>query len=135
MSVQPNKAIVGANAFRHQSGIHQDGILKMRETYEIMDAKEIGWPSGGAEIVLGKVSGRHGFKSRLEELGYELTDEELSRAFMAFKELADKKAGDRRPRPRGDRRATSCARRRRSTTSTSCRCRAATTRRRPRRCA
>jgi len=92
MSVQPNKSIVGANSFRHQSGIHQDGILKMRETYEIMDAKEIGWPSGGAEIVLGKVSGRHGFKARLEELGYELTEEELSRAFMAFKELADKKA-------------------------------------------
>ena len=92
MSVQPNKAIVGANAFRHQSGIHQDGILKMRETYEIMDAKDIGWPTGGAEIVLGKVSGRHGFKARLEELGYELTEEELSRAFMAFKELADKKA-------------------------------------------
>jgi 2-isopropylmalate synthase len=92
MGLQPNKAIVGANAFRHQSGIHQDGILKMRETYEIMDAKDIGWPSGGAEIVLGKVSGRHGFKARLEELGYELTEEELSRAFMAFKELADKKA-------------------------------------------
>ena len=92
MSVQPNKAIVGANAFRHQSGIHQDGILKLRETYEIMDAKEIGWPTGGAEIVLGKVSGRHGFKARLSELGYELTEEELSRAFMAFKELADKKA-------------------------------------------
>jgi 2-isopropylmalate synthase len=92
MSVQPNKAIVGANSFRHQSGIHQDGILKMRETYEIMDAKDIGWPSGGAEIVLGKVSGRHGFKARLEELGYVLTEEELSRAFMAFKELADKKA-------------------------------------------
>jgi len=92
MSVQPNKAIVGANSFRHQSGIHQDGILKMRETYEIMDAKDIGWPSGGAEIVLGKVSGRHGFKARLEELGYELTEEELSRAFMAFKDLADKKA-------------------------------------------
>jgi 2-isopropylmalate synthase len=92
MSVQPNKAIVGVNSFRHQSGIHQDGILKMRETYEIMDAKDIGWPSGGAEIVLGKVSGRHGFKARLEELGYELTEEELSRAFMAFKDLADKKA-------------------------------------------
>ena len=92
MGVQPNKAIVGANAFRHQSGIHQDGILKMRETYEIMDANEIGWPTGGAEIVLGKVSGRHGFKARLEELGYELTDEELTRAFIAFKELADKKA-------------------------------------------
>ncbi len=92
MSVQPNKAIVGANAFRHQSGIHQDGVLKMRETYEIMDANDIGLPSGGAEIVLGKVSGRHGFKSRLEELGYHLNEEEMSRAFMAFKELADKKA-------------------------------------------
>ncbi len=92
MSIQPNKAIVGSNAFRHQSGIHQDGVLKMRETYEIMDAKDIGIPSGGGEIVLGKVSGRHGFKARLEELGYDLTEEELSRAFMAFKELADKKA-------------------------------------------
>ena len=92
MSIQPNKAIVGSNAFRHQSGIHQDGVLKMRETYEIMDAKDIGLPSGGGEIVLGKVSGRHGFKARLEELGYDLTEEELSRAFMAFKELADKKA-------------------------------------------
>jgi 2-isopropylmalate synthase len=91
MSVQPNKAIVGANAFRHQSGIHQDGILKMRETYEIMDAHDLGWPSGGAELVLGKTSGRHGFKARLEALGYELTDEELNRAFLAFKELADKK--------------------------------------------
>jgi 2-isopropylmalate synthase len=92
MSVQPNKAIVGANAFRHQSGIHQDGILKMRETYEIMDARDIGVPTGGAEIVLGKVSGRHGFKARLEDMGYILSEEELSRAFMAFKELADKKA-------------------------------------------
>ena len=90
MSLQPNKAIVGTNAFRHQSGIHQDGILKMRETYEIMDAKDIGWPSG-AEIVLGKTSGRHGFKARLEALGYELSEEELSRAFLGFKELADKK--------------------------------------------
>ncbi|MEX2158049.1 MAG: 2-isopropylmalate synthase [Dehalococcoidia bacterium] len=91
MSVQPNKAIVGANAFRHQSGIHQDGILKMRETYEIMDAADLGWPSGGGEIVLGKTSGRHGFKARLEALGYELSDEELNRAFLGFKELADKK--------------------------------------------
>ena len=90
MNLQPNKAIVGTNAFRHQSGIHQDGILKMRETYEIMDAKDIGWPSG-AEIVLGKTSGRHGFKARLEALGYELSEEELSRAFLGFKELADKK--------------------------------------------
>ena len=92
MGIQPNKAIVGPNAFRHQSGIHQDGILKMRETYEIMDANDIGWPTGGAEIILGKVSGRHGFAARLQELGYELTQEELSRAFLAFKELADKKA-------------------------------------------
>jgi 2-isopropylmalate synthase len=91
MSVQPNKAIVGGNAFRHQSGVHQDGILKMRETFEIMDSHDIGWPTG-AEIVLGKLSGRHGFQARLEELGYELTQEELSRAFAAFKELADKKA-------------------------------------------
>jgi 2-isopropylmalate synthase len=91
MSVQPNKAIVGANAFRHQSGIHQDGILKMRETYEIMDANEIGWPTG-SEIVLGKLSGRHGFKSRLDDLGIELTSEEFERAFAAFKDLADKKA-------------------------------------------
>src|SRR5438552_1194859 len=90
MSVQPNKAIVGANAFRHQSGIHQDGVLKMRETYEIMDAREIGWPTG-SEIVLGKLSGRHGFKNRLDDLGYELTQEEFDRAFAAFKELADKK--------------------------------------------
>jgi len=90
MPVQPNKAIVGANAFRHQSGIHQDGILKMRETYEIMDAREIGWPAGG-EIVLGKLSGRHGFKARLDDLGYELTQEEFDRAFAAFKDLADKK--------------------------------------------
>jgi len=90
MSVQPNKAVVGANAFRHQSGIHQDGILKMRETYEIMDAREIGWPQGSV-MVMGKLSGRHGFKSRLDDLGIELTTEEFERAFDAFKELADKK--------------------------------------------
>ncbi|MDI6857870.1 MAG: 2-isopropylmalate synthase [Dehalococcoidia bacterium] len=92
MTVQPNKAIVGGNAFRHQSGIHQDGVLKMRETYEIMDARDIGLSSAGADIVLGKLSGRHGFKARLDRLGYELTAEEFSRAFAAFKELADKKA-------------------------------------------
>jgi 2-isopropylmalate synthase len=90
--IQPNKAIVGGNAFRHQSGIHQDGILKMRETYEIMDATEIGLPSGGAELVLGKLSGRHAFRERLHALGYELSGEEFSRAFADFKELADKKA-------------------------------------------
>ena len=92
MVVQPNKAIVGGNAFRHQSGLHQDGILKMRETYEIMDATTIGIPSGGAELVLGKLSGRHAFRARLEALGYELTSEEFARAFADFKELADKKA-------------------------------------------
>ena len=91
MSVQPNKSIVGINAFRHQSGIHQDGILKMRENYEIMDPDEIGWPTSN-QIVLGKLSGRHGLKSRIDDLGIELTAEEFERAFAAFKELADKKA-------------------------------------------
>ncbi len=89
MSVQPNKAIVGANAFRHESGIHQDGILKERTTYEIIDPKDIGLT--GTTLTLGKLSGRHAFKARLEELGYTLNDEEFTRAFTAFKELADKK--------------------------------------------
>ena len=88
--VQPNKAIVGANAFRHQSGIHQHGIVKLRETYEIIDPREIGLPRGGI-IVLNKNSGRHGLRARLRELGYELAEEELDRVFRAFKELADKK--------------------------------------------
>ena len=91
MSVQPNKAIVGANAFRHQSGIHQDGVLKMRETYEIMDAAEIGLERGSVRSCWARSRAAHGLKSRLEELGYELTEEELSRVFLAFKELADKK--------------------------------------------
>jgi len=90
MSVQPNKAIVGANAFRHQSGIHQHGVTKLRETYEIIDAHDIGLSRGGM-IVLNKNSGRHGLKSRLDELGYEITSEELDRVFVAFKDLADKK--------------------------------------------
>jgi 2-isopropylmalate synthase len=90
MAVQPNKAIVGANAFRHQSGIHQHGVTKLRQTYEIMDPADIGHPRGTV-LVLNKNSGRHGLKSRLEELGYELTSEELDRLFVAFKELADKK--------------------------------------------
>jgi 2-isopropylmalate synthase len=95
MSVQPNKAIVGANAFRHESGIHQDGMLKERATYEIMDPRDIGL--AGTTLTLGKLSGRHAFKARLEELGYTLSDEEFTRAFTAFKELADKKKeiGDR----------------------------------------
>ena len=87
--VQPNKAIVGANAFAHESGIHQDGILKERLTYEIMDAASIGLVS--SKLVLGKHSGRHAFKKHLEELGYHLSEEEMGRAFHAFKELADKK--------------------------------------------
>ncbi|MBM3157147.1 MAG: 2-isopropylmalate synthase, partial [Chloroflexi bacterium] len=89
MSVQPNKAIVGANAFRHESGIHQDGMLKERTTYEIMDPRDIGL--SGTTLTLGKLSGRHAFRARLIELGYNLNEEEFSRAFTAFKELADKK--------------------------------------------
>jgi 2-isopropylmalate synthase len=88
-SIQPNKAIIGANAFRHQSGIHQDGVLKKAITYEIMDPKTVGIPSSA--LVLSKLSGRHAFKERLSELGYTLSEEALSRAFQGFKELADKK--------------------------------------------
>jgi len=87
--VQPNKAIVGANAFRHQSGIHQDGLLKKSITYEIMDPRWVGIPS--SSLVLSKVSGRHAFKERLSELGHTLSEEDLNRAFQGFKELADKK--------------------------------------------
>lgn len=88
--VQPNKAIVGANAFAHESGIHQDGVLKNRETYEIMRAEDVGWNTN--RMVLGKHSGRNAFRSRLKELGIELASEnELNAAFTRFKELADKK--------------------------------------------
>jgi len=87
--VQPNKAIIGANAFRHQSGIHQDGVIKKALTYEIMDPKSVGIPS--SSLVLGKLSGRHAFKERLAELGYILDEESFKHAFQAFKELADKK--------------------------------------------
>lgn len=90
MPVQWNKAIVGKNAFRHGSGIHQDGILKLRETWEIMDPAEIGIPQG-TQLVLGKLSGRHAFKVRLHEMGYDLTEDEFNRVFAQFKELADKK--------------------------------------------
>ena len=89
VNVQPNKAIVGANAFAHEAGIHQDGVLKERITYEIMSAEEVGIPSN--KIVLGKHSGRHAFKSRLEEYGYDLEDEAFENAFVKFKDLADKK--------------------------------------------
>jgi len=89
-SVQPNKAIVGANAFAHESGIHQDGILKNRETYEIMRAEDVGWSNN--RMVLGKHSGRSAFKSHLQELHIEFSSEhELNEAFSRFKELADKK--------------------------------------------
>ncbi|MBA5604674.1 2-isopropylmalate synthase [Duganella sp. FT3S] len=90
-AVQPNKAVVGANAFAHASGIHQDGILKARETYEIMRAEDVGWTAN--KIVLGKLSGRNAFKQRLQELGIELDSEaEVNAAFTRFKELADRKA-------------------------------------------
>jgi 2-isopropylmalate synthase len=88
-AVQSNKAIIGANAFRHQSGIHQDGIIKKAITYEIMDPKSVGIPA--SSLVLGKLSGRHAFKERLAELGYILDEESFKHAFQAFKELADKK--------------------------------------------
>jgi 2-isopropylmalate synthase len=87
--VQPNKAIVGANAFRHASGIHQDGILKERTTFEIIEPQSVGWPS--STLVLGKLSGRAGLRSRLEELGFSLDQGQLDAAFEAFKELADRK--------------------------------------------
>ena len=88
--VQPNKAIVGANAFAHESGIHQDGILKFRETYEIMKAEDVGWSTN--KLSLGKLSGRAAFGARLEELGISFdSKEEFNQAFVRFKELADKK--------------------------------------------
>jgi len=88
--VQPNKAVVGANAFAHESGIHQDGVLKHRETYEIMRAEDVGWNAN--KLTLGKLSGRSAFKNRLQELGIELASEEaLNAAFKRFKDLADKK--------------------------------------------
>ncbi len=87
--VQPNKAVIGRNAFRHASGIHQDGVLKDRSTYEIINPLDVGVPH--SELVLGKLSGRHGLRARLEELGYSLSDDELNKIHEAFKELADKK--------------------------------------------
>src|SRR5512132_2262031 len=89
--VQPNKAIVGANAFAHASGIHQDGVIKARQTYEIMTAEDVGWSAN--KIVLGKLSGRTAFRQRLKELGIELDNEEgYNKAFQRFKDLADKKS-------------------------------------------
>ncbi len=89
--VQPNKAVVGANAFAHASGIHQDGVIKARQTYEIMTAEDVGWTTN--KIVLGKLSGRTAFKQRLGELGIELESEDrVNKAFQRFKDLADKKS-------------------------------------------
>ncbi len=89
--VQPNKAVVGANAFAHASGIHQDGVLKARDTYEIMRAEDVGWSAN--KIVLGKLSGRNAFKQRLHELGIEFEAEaDINAAFAKFKELADRKS-------------------------------------------
>jgi len=88
--VQPNKAVVGANAFAHESGIHQDGVLKARETYEIMRAEDVGWAAN--KIILGKHSGRNAFRTRLDELGITFeTEDELNNAFAGFKDLADRK--------------------------------------------
>ncbi|BCA56124.1 2-isopropylmalate synthase [Nitrospira sp. KM1] len=89
MVVQPNKAIVGANAFAHASGIHQDGLLKDKTTYEIMRPESVGLVE--SKMVMGKLSGRHAFRQRLEDLGYKLTDEEVNHAFERFKKLADHK--------------------------------------------
>ncbi|MDC3118732.1 2-isopropylmalate synthase [Prochlorococcus sp. AH-716-K03] len=89
MNVQPNKAIVGANAFAHESGIHQDGVLKNRLTYEIIDAKTVGLNEN--KISLGKLSGRSAVRARLEEMGYDLSREDLNDAFSRFKDLADRK--------------------------------------------
>jgi 2-isopropylmalate synthase len=89
LQVARSKAIVGENAFAHSSGIHQDGILKKRETYEIMDPEEVGW--GGTELPLTKHSGRHAMAARLEHLGFKLTDAEIDSVFARFKEVGDKK--------------------------------------------
>lgn len=89
MTIQPNKAIVGSNAFAHEAGIHQDGMLKHQQTYEIMTPETVGLSQ--SRLVLGKHSGRHAFKVRLQELGFDLSDDEIKTAFARFKDLADKK--------------------------------------------
>ncbi len=89
VQVQRNKAIVGENAFAHESGIHQDGILKKRETYEVMNPRDVGVPE--TKMVLGKLSGRHAFKIEVKKMGYALNDEDIEKAFVAFKALCDKK--------------------------------------------
>jgi 2-isopropylmalate synthase len=89
IAVPPNKAVVGRNAYRHASGIHQDGVLKQRETYEVIDPAEIGRASG-SEIVLGKLSGRAGFAARVRRLGIELAPDGIERAFQRFQAVADR---------------------------------------------
>ena len=89
MVVPANKAVVGANAFAHESGIHQDGVLKEKSTYEIISPELVGFASNN--LVLGKHSGRHAFKNRLEELGFVIEDKEVNDLFAAFKDLADRK--------------------------------------------
>ena len=87
--VQPNKAVVGANAFSHEAGIHQDGMLKNRMTYEIMTPQSVGWTD--TKLVLGKHSGRHGLDARLRQLGHKLNAEELKEAYRRFVSMADQK--------------------------------------------
>ncbi|HPJ73210.1 MAG TPA: 2-isopropylmalate synthase, partial [bacterium] len=89
LAVQRNKAVVGENAFAHESGIHQDGVLKERSTYEIMSPEDVGVPT--STLVLGKHSGRHAFRDRMKALGYRMSEDELENAFTSFKALADKK--------------------------------------------
>src|SRR5436189_307104 len=89
IAVQRNKAVVGQNAFAHETGIHQDGMLKERSTYEIMNPEDVGLLQ--TELVLGKHSGRHALRQRVVELGYHLSDEQFQRVFEAFKVLADRK--------------------------------------------
>ena len=97
IAIQPNKAIVGANAFAHEAGIHQDGLLKNQSTYEIMQPETVGLSR--SRLVLGKHSGRHALRVRLEELGYDLDEDELIQTFARFKDLADKKKSHHRCRP------------------------------------
>src|SRR5204862_3061403 len=89
IQVQRNKAIVGQNAFAHEAGIHQDGMLKERSTYEIMNPEDVGLPR--TELVLGKHSGRHALRQRIAELGYHLNEEQLQKVFDGFRTLADRK--------------------------------------------
>ena len=97
--MQPNKAIVGANAFAHEAGIHQDGMLKERTTYEIMNPTDVGWE--GTRLVLGKHSGRAGFRNTLQEIGIRLDEEQLNEAYQRFLALADRKKTRHRRRPGG----------------------------------